>query len=112
MAKNRIWQVNHPELGTVWVTAESWEKATVEAARLYGVPWGKVVAELTCERSCPAMRHICQRCKRIFNGEGAMCSACELVLETEREQTKQRLMKTWYLGGEEGALRNVRRKRA
>ena len=97
MAKNRIWQVNHPELGTVWVTAESWEKATVEAAMLYGVPWGKVVAEMTCERSCPAMRHVCQRCKRIFNGDGAMCDACELALETEREQTKQRLMKTWYL---------------
>ena len=29
---------------------------------------------------------------------GAMCDACELALETEREQTKQRLMKTWYLG--------------
>lgn len=44
------------------------------------------------------MRHVCQRCKRIFNGDGAMCDACELALETEREQTKQRLMKTWYLG--------------
>ena len=36
MAKKemRCWEVSHPDLGKVWVAAESWELATVEAARV------------------------------------------------------------------------------
>ena len=93
----RVWQVSHPELGKAWVRAESWEQATVEAAKSWGVPWGKTVAEMHCEGSVRSMRHICARCGRIFNADGPVCAACKLVLETEREQDKLRLRKTWYL---------------
>lgn len=94
----RVWQVSHPELGKTWVQAESWELATVEAAKSWGAPWGKTVADMSCEGSVKAMRHICARCGRIFNGEDFVCGACKLTLETEREQDKLRLKKTWYLG--------------
>ena len=94
----RVWQIGHPEMGKTWVLAESWEQATVEAARGWGVPWGKVVAQMHCECSYRAAKHVCARCGRIFNGDGALCSACEQTLETEREQDKLRLRKTWYLG--------------
>ena len=31
----RCWEVEHPDLGKVWVAAESWELATVEAAKVW-----------------------------------------------------------------------------
>ena len=103
MAKKemRCWEVSHPDLGKVWVAAESWELATVEAAKVWGLPWGKLVTEMCCERSWRAMRHVCQRCGRFFNAEGMLCDACKKTLETEREQTALRLKKTWYMGAKE-----------
>lgn len=94
----RIWQVSHPELGGIIVQAENWELATVEAAKSWGVPWGKTVAEMSCDGSVRTVNHICARCGRIFNASGGICDACKLVMETEREQDRLRLLKTWYLG--------------
>lgn len=94
----RCWEVSHPDLGKVWVQAESWELATVEAAKLWGLPWGKLVAEMHCERNWKVWRHVCNRCGRIINSEELLCDACRKAVETEREQTAQRLKKTWYLG--------------
>ncbi len=100
MAKKevRIWAVSHPDLGKVWVKAESWELATVEAAKLWGLPWGKLVANMQNEGSWRAFKHVCHRCGRIFNDEGVLCDACVKTAETEREQAALRLKKTWYLG--------------
>ena len=42
--KQICWVVAHPEIGTAFVTADSWEQATVAAADFWGVPWGKYVA--------------------------------------------------------------------
>ena len=99
--ETRIYEVAHPDLGKVWVAAESWELATVEAAKIWGLPWGKLVAEMVCVRNWRAMKHVCARCGRIFNGEGYVCAACEKALATEREQTALRMKKTWYLGAKE-----------
>lgn len=96
--EKRCWEISHPDLGKTWVIAESWEQATVAAAKNWGLPWGKIVAEMNCERSYRAARHVCARCGRIFNASGALCDACTQVLETEREQDKIRLRKSWYLG--------------
>lgn len=41
--KQICWVVAHPEIGTAFVTADSWEQATVAAADFWGVPWGKYV---------------------------------------------------------------------
>lgn len=94
----RCWEVSHPDLGKTWVQAESWEMATVEAAKFWGLPWGKLVAEMQCEGIWRAFRHVCHRCGRIFNGEGMVCDACRRAMETDREQTALRLKKTWYMG--------------
>ena len=96
-----LWEVGCEGHTDAWVIAENWELATVEAAKVWGLPWGKLVAEMRCVRSWRALRHICQRCGRYFNAEGMLCDACKKTLETEREQTALRLKKTWYMGAKE-----------
>lgn len=54
--------------------AESWELATVEAARFWGVPWGKVAALCECKRRIPgAPRNVCCRCGKVYYGPAPMC---------------------------------------
>lgn len=55
-----LWEVGCEGHTDAWVIAENWELATVEAARFWGVPWGKVAA--SCEqkqRIVGAPRNIC-----------------------------------------------------
>lgn len=109
MAKKemRCWEVSHPDLGKVWVAAESWELATVEAARVWGLPWGKLVAEMRCERSWRAPRNICQRCGRIFNSEGLLCEACKKDSGDRAGADRAAAEKDLVYGGEGGPLRDI-----
>lgn len=59
--KSICWVVHHPEIGTAFVAAEDWERATVEAARFWDVPWGKYVAGMELLQRKEAHRHLCCR---------------------------------------------------
>ena len=102
--KQICWVVAHPEIGTAFVTADSWEQATVAAADFWGVPWGKYVAGMELRQKKEAHRHLCCRCGRIFHSPGALCEACIKILHTEEQETARRLKKTWYLGLKESAF--------
>lgn len=55
--KQICWVVAYPEIGTAFVTADSWEQATVAAADFWGVPWGKYVAGMELRQKKEARRH-------------------------------------------------------
>ena len=104
-SKKRIcWVVAHPEIGTAFVTADSWEQATVAVADFWGVPWGKYVAGMELRQKKEARRHLCCRCGRIFHSPGDLCEACIKILHTEERETARRLKKTWSLGTKDSAF--------
>ena len=80
--KQICWVVAHPEIGTAFVTADSWGQATVAAADFWGVPWGKYVAGMELRQKKAARRHLCCRCGRIFHSPGDLCEACIKILHT------------------------------
>lgn len=91
--KDQLYLVAHEDgdHAKVWVRAVNWELATVAAAELWGVPWGKVAAACVEADRKPLLSHICARCGRMFNGGTAiLCEACRKAQETEEEQTARR----------------------
>lgn len=83
------WLVGHTrgEFPHVWVGADNWEQATVEAARVWDVPWGKVAAYCVEEQKKPALRNVCAKCGRFFNGAGDLCDQCIDVQKAEAQRT-------------------------
>ena len=90
-----LWWVRHPEQGLAIVDAPNWEQATVEAAKWWEVPWGKVAALCECERQEIVPRHVCVRCGQIFNGDGIRCTKCEIV-ERDRELNRIARARKFY----------------
>lgn len=90
--KDQLYLVAHEDgdHARVWVRAVNWELATVAAAELWGVPWGKVAAACVEADRKPLLSHICARCGRMFNGTAILCEACRKAQETEEEQTARR----------------------
>ena len=64
--KDQLYLVAHEDgdHAMVWVRAVNWELATVAAAELWGVPWGKVAAACVEADRKPMLSHICARCGR------------------------------------------------
>lgn len=60
-----------------YVVADTWEQATVAAARFWGIPWGRFVAHMELERKLEARKNVCIKCGRVFFGRGTMCQSCE-----------------------------------
>ena len=90
--KDQLYLVAHEDgdHAKVWVRAVNWELATVAAAELWGVPWGKVAAACVEADRKPMLSHICARCGRMFNGTAILCEVCRKAQETEEEQTARR----------------------
>lgn len=92
--KDQLYLVGHAEGEhvKVWVRAANWELATVAAAKLWGVPWGKVAADCVEAGRKPVMAHVCARCGRFYNGASTevLCEACRKAQQTEEEQTARR----------------------
>jgi len=66
--KQALWAVACEGHTNAWVSAVSWEEATVKAAEFWGVPWGSVAAY--CEekkRIEEAPKNVCCRCGKILN---------------------------------------------
>lgn len=92
------WVVRLEGCCPAYVVADSWEQATVEAAKFWGIPWGKAVAKMELERKLEARKNVCIKCGRVFFGPGTMCQSCEKGTQQELEITKKRMLGTWYLG--------------
>lgn len=96
-----LWEIGCEGHTDAWVVAESWELATVEAARFWGVPWGKVAALCECKRRIPgAPRNVCCRCGKVYYGSAPMCGACLETAKTEEyllQQARRRGYRTGKL---------------
>lgn len=99
--KNILWEIGCEGHTDAWVVAESWELATVEAARFWGVPWGKVAALCECKRRIPgAPQNVCCRCGKVYYGPAPMCGACLETAKTEEyllQQARRRGYRTGKL---------------
>lgn len=94
-----LWEVGCEGHVDAWVSAENWELATVEAAKFWGVPWGKVAALCECKQKIVgAPRNICCRCKRTYFGAPPLCGACREAIKTE-EQLLRRARERAYRAG-------------
>ena len=94
-----VWWVEHPDHTVAVVIADSWEQATVEAAKWWEVPWGKVVAMCTEKKREPLMRGLCCECgAKVWSSGSARvrCAKCEAVardLELNRKANNRRYWK-------------------
>ena len=97
--KTILWEVGCEGHVDAWVVAESWELATVEAAKFWDVPWGKVAALCECkQRIASAPRNICCRCGKVYFGALPMCGVCREAVKTE-EQLLRRARERAYRSG-------------
>lgn len=87
-----------------YVVAESWEQATVKAAEFWGVPWGANVAHMGLQQKMEARKNVCLQCRRIFYGDGELCTVCETARVQDRRRAEQRMKETWYLGRRDAAF--------
>lgn len=72
-----VWKVGCAGRTDVWVKAETWEEATVEAAKAWGVRWGAVAAGCEKRERRPMQNGVCPRCGRVFNAAGELlCAGC------------------------------------
>ena len=92
VSKEQVWFLRHEGHGVAIVRAESFEQATVAAAKFWGVPWGKVAAGIEVERTKPLMTNICAKCGKMFQGgKEILCSECERKQrEEDAEQVRQK----------------------
>lgn len=96
-----LWWVQCEGYPDVPVIAENWEQATVGAARLWCEPWSKVAARCELREKLPVVRCVCQRCSRIFHGEGTLCDDCLHALKVEAQRTaeyKKQYYRRMYAG--------------
>ena len=101
MASQReiLWEVGCRGHVDAWVLAPDWERATVEAARFWGVPWGKVAALCECkQRIVGAPKNICCRCKKTYFGPPPMCGICAQASRQEEERMRHLLRRAYQQG--------------
>lgn len=92
----RCYQVGHPEMPTVPVQAEDFPAATVEAAKLWGVPWARVAAECTMVGKFDSKKGLCLRCKKVmFNRPEKYCEACERIMKIDRDNIARRIRNSY-----------------
>lgn len=87
-----IWGVKHPDHTVAIVIADNWEQATVEAAKWWDVPWGKVAALCEEEKKEPLMRGMCCDCgaKMWSDGKRVRCAKCESIARDRERSQKAR----------------------
>ena len=93
-----VWWVEHPNHGVAIVSAPNWELATVEAAKWWEVPWGKVAALCTEQRREVLPKFVCVDCRGIFygrDGDRVRCAICESKAR-DREAGKKAANKRFW----------------
>lgn len=93
--KEWLWFVSCEGHVTAPVIAESWEQATVEAARFWGVRWGAVAAMCELQEKRPVVKNVCYKCGAYFHGSGVVCDHCRSEAEIE-ERRMQAAKKNYF----------------
>lgn len=77
-----VWFVEHPAYPVAIVAAPNWEQATVEAAKWWDVPWGRVAALCREQRREELPKFVCADCRAIMygrDGNRTRCAMCESI---------------------------------
>lgn len=93
-----VWWVEHPRYGLAIVQAENWEQATVEAAKWWEVPWGKVAAMCELQKKEDLPRLVCVKCHEIVYGMErgqTMCAKCACIERDRRDSEKANARRFW-----------------
>lgn len=88
-SKRIVWWVEHPAHAVAVVVAPDWALATVEAAKWWDVPWGKVAAECSCHRKEILPKFVCADCGGLFYGSDGgrvRCTKCEHLARDREAQ--------------------------
>lgn len=97
--KDILWEVGCEGHRDAWVVAESWELATVEAAKFWDVPWKEVASRCEMKQKITgAPRNICCKCGKTYFGRPPMCTACEKNERFEEAEMQRRLRRAYRLG--------------
>lgn len=94
--RSSVFLVGHPDYQDVWVEAADWPLATVEAAKIWGVPWKEVAFYCVQRRRQDKLGGVCPRCGRFFNSGGMLlCDGCRKAQETEAAEDQRRAKRYW-----------------
>lgn len=84
------WFLRAPDCGLAVVAAPDYEQATVKAAEVWGVPWGKVVAKIEVERTVEQQPNVCVECGAVYNySRDALCERCRNRKRREHEEMRK-----------------------
>lgn len=89
-----VWWVEHPDHTVAVVIADNWEQATVEAAKWWEVPWGKVAARCELQKKDEVLHGVCCDCGgKMWSPVGAgraRCGKCESIARSREESRRAR----------------------
>ena len=89
-----VWWVKHPDHTVAVVIASNWEQATVEAAKWWEVPWGKVASTCECEKKEPILHGTCCDCgNKMWSPIGDVrvrCAKCESIARSNELSRRAR----------------------
>lgn len=100
-ATGTLWHIRAEGLGECRVAADNWEQATVEAAKVFRMPWRLVASKCEEIGRSVYVRNVCPKCGRLFNYSGVLCTLCregersyreltaKAALEAHRKETKR-----------------------
>ena len=101
------WTVTHPDHATLPVVADNAELATVEAARIWGVPWTRIAFDAEAKKESEILPRVCVKCRRaLYEAGEKYCPACRAAIRSDEENVRRRKAR-WY---REQAIREKRRK--
>ena len=75
---------------TAPVIAESWEQATVEAAKFWGVRWGAVAAACELQEKRPVVKNVCAISAARTSTAAAWCATTAAVRQRSRSAAHRR----------------------
>lgn len=84
--KTNLFQVTHPDLGTVQVSAADKYAAIVAAAKEWNVCWTQIAKDCVVQDLGRQQKTLCKRCGRVWVPEPGYCPQCAaLVRSRDRE---------------------------
>lgn len=88
--KRIVWFLRAPACALAVVAAPSYEQATVKAAEFWGIPWGKIVAQIELERTVEQRANVCAECGAVYNySRDALCAQCRNRKRREHEAMRR-----------------------
>lgn len=85
-------QITHPDLGTVQVSAADRYDAIIAASHQWDVIWTRIAKDCVVQDLGPQRKTLCKRCKRVWVPEPGYCPQCQALVNA-RNRDIDRLAK-------------------